>query len=209
MYLIHRDGTLLSHRKLKRGEHYRARPGAFGEQERAEEELRQGESERLEYKPFITRGHEKEQELIRTIVAFSNTFGGRIYVGVTDDGTPEGEAQLRKIGKANEETSLSSMIWFLKKLSREKITPVPDVEVRPATAFGHPIVVIAVRAGEDAPYFTADYDVYVRSGATNRKPNPQTELPSVVQRARERSDRRVQQERVDALDASSYQKGDD
>lgn len=53
VYLIHRDGTLLSHRRLKRGEHHSARPGEFVLQERAERELRQGEGERVEYKPFI------------------------------------------------------------------------------------------------------------------------------------------------------------
>jgi hypothetical protein len=209
VYLVHRDGTLLSHRKLKRGEHYRPRPGDFAAQDRTEEELRQGENERVEYKPFIVREHKKEQELIETVIAFSNTFGGRIYVGVEDDGTLEGEAQLRKIGKADEKKSLSLMVSQIKKLIRERITPVPDIDVSPAVVFGHPIVVVAVPAGENAPYCTFDNDVYVRRGASNRKPNPLTELPLVVERARERRDRRMRQEQIDGLDASSYQKGDD
>jgi hypothetical protein len=209
VYLVHRDGTLLSSHRLTRGEHYHARPGDFALRERAEEEVRQGEGERVEYKPFISAENGKEHELIRTVVAFSNTFGGRLYVGVEDDGTPQGEVQLRKIGRANEETALASVVRQIGKLIREKIKPVPDATVTPITVFGSPIVVVDVLPGEDAPYSTFENDVFIRRGATNRKPDPRTELPWVVDRARERRERRQRQEHLDAMDASSYQKGDD
>jgi hypothetical protein len=209
VYLVHQDGTLLSYQRLARGEHYSARPGDSGVRERAEEDLRQGEGERVEYKPFIKERDAKENEVIRSVVAFSNSFGGRVYVGVTDDGMPEGEAQLRAIGKTNEEQALSSMVRHIQTLIREKIKPVPDVDVSPITVFGSPIVVVDVPPGEEAPYSTFENDVFIRKGATNRKPDPQTELPSVVERARERRERRHRQEYRDALDASSYQKGDD
>lgn len=209
VYLVHRDGTLLSHRRLMRGEHYSARPGDFVMREHAEEELRQGEGERVEYKPFIEAGNSKEDQLIRTVVAFSNTFGGRVYVGVEDDGTPQGEAQLRRIGKAAEEPALASMVRQIERLVRNKIQPVPDVHVAPITVFGSPVVVVDVVAGEDAPYSTFQNDVFIRRGASNRKPDPQTELPSVIKRAQERRERRTRQEYDDAMSASSYQKGDD
>jgi predicted HTH transcriptional regulator len=101
------------------------------------------------------------------------------------------------------------MVWRIEKLVREKIKPVPDVRVTPIPVFGSPIVVVDVLAGEEAPYSTFENDVFVRRGATNRKPDPLTELPSVVERARERRERRLRQEHWDALDASSFQKGDD
>jgi hypothetical protein len=209
VYLIHRDGTLLSHRRMTRGEHYSARPRDFVLRERAEEELRQGEGERVEYKSFITPKNEKEKELIQTVVAFSNTFGGRIYVGVKDDGTPQGEVELRKVGKDNEEQALTLVVRRIENLVRETIKPVPDVEVSPITVAGSPVVVVDVLAGEDAPYSTFEHDVYVRKGASNRKPDPRSELPSIGERARERTERRVRQEQDDAMAASSYQKGDD
>lgn len=209
VYLIHRDGTLLSHRRLTRGEHYSARPGDFVLREIAEEELRQGEGERVEYKPFIEAKTSKEQELIQTIVAFSNTFGGRVYVGVKDDGAPQGETELRKVGKGNEEQALALVVRRIENLVRETIKPVPDVTVSPIAVAGSPVVVVDVLLGEDAPYSTFDHDVFIRKGATNRKPDPRTELPSIAERARERSERRRQQEHSDAMDASSYQKGDD
>lgn len=209
LYLIHRDGTLLSHHKLTRGGHYSARPGEFAVRERAEEEIRQGEGERVEYKPFIARGDRKEHEIIRTVVAFSNSFGGRIYIGVEDDGTPQGEGPLTSIGKASAERSLALIVERITKLVREKIKPVPDVHVSPTTVFGSPVIVVDILAGEDAPYSTFENDVFVRSGATNRKPDPRTELPSIIERAREQRERRERQERLDAWGASSYQKGDD
>jgi hypothetical protein len=209
VYLIHRDGTLLSHRRLTRGEHYSARPRDFVLRERAEEELRQGEGERVEYKPFIEAKTPKEQELTQTVVAFSNTFGGRMYVGVKDDGTPQGETELRKIGKSTEEQALARVVRRIENLVRETIKPVPDVTVSPIAVAGSPVVVVDVLAGEDAPYSTFDHDVYVRKGASNRKPDPRTELPSIAERARERTERRLRQEHEDAMAASSYQKGDD
>jgi len=177
VYLVHRDGTLLSHRTLTRGEHYGARPGDVALRERAEEELRQGENERVEYKPFIEAKNVKEHELVQTVVAFSNTFGGRLYVGVKDDGTPQGEVELRKVGKASEEQSLDSVVRQIGKLVRNEIKPVPSVDVNPITAFGSPVVVVDVSAGEDAPYSTLKNDMFVRKGASNCKPDPQTELP--------------------------------
>jgi hypothetical protein len=204
VYLVHCDGTLLSHRRVTRGEHYSARPGDFGLRERAEEELRQGEGERVEYKAFIVPKNEKEKELIETVVAFSNTFGGRIYVGVKDDGTPQGEAELRKVGKDNEEQALKLVARRIENLVRETIKPVPNVDVSPIAVAGSPVLMVDVLAGEDAPYSTFEHDVYVRKGATNRKPDPRSELPSIAERAR-----RLRQEREDAMAASSYQKGDD
>lgn len=208
VYLVHRDGTLLSHRRLTRGEHHSARPGEFSLRKRAEDEIRQGEGERVEYKPFIAAENGKEHELIRTIVAFSNTFGGRVYVGVEDDGTVQGEIQLKKMGRANEEQSITSMVKRIEKLIRARIKPVPDVSVSPVAVFGSPIIVVEVPAGEDAPYSTAENDMFIRRGATNRKPDPQTELPWIADRARDRRERRQQQEHMDAMDASAYSKSD-
>lgn len=205
VYLVHRDGTLLSHRKLRRGEHHRARPGEFALRELVEEELRRGEGERVEYKPFIASGDSKEGEVVRTVVAFANTHGGRVYIGVGDDGTPQGEGPLSSVGKANPEKALASAVKRLEWLVREKIKPVPEVTVSPVAVFGSPVVVVDVPAGEAAPYSTVQNDVFIRRGATTRKPDPQTELPSIGERARAREERRIQQERADALGHSSWE----
>ena len=44
--------------------------------------LRQGEQ--IEFKEYIKLGDKKETELVNVIVAFANTKGGTIYVGVDD-----------------------------------------------------------------------------------------------------------------------------
>lgn len=204
VYLVHRDGTLLSHRKLGRGEHHRPHPGDFALRELAEEELRRGEGERVEYKPFIAARNPKEQEVVRTVVAFANTYGGRLYIGVNDDGTPQGAAQLATIGKANTDDALDALVKRIERLVREAVKPVPEVTVSPVAVFGSPVVVVEVGAGEEAPYATAQNDMFIRRGATSRKPDPQTELPSVAERARAREERRVRQERDDAMAHSSW-----
>ena len=56
-------------------------------------DLAGGETDTVEFKPFMEPKNKKESEFIKTVVAFANTFGGRIYVGADDDGTLQGEAE--------------------------------------------------------------------------------------------------------------------
>ena len=60
-------------------------------------DLENGETDTIEYKPFIEPNTRKETEFVETVIAFANTLGGRIYVGVQDDGSPQGDAELRRI----------------------------------------------------------------------------------------------------------------
>lgn len=53
-------------------------------------ELQLGESEIREFKSFIVPWDKKEFELVKSAVAFANTDGGRIFVGIDDEGVPLG-----------------------------------------------------------------------------------------------------------------------
>jgi hypothetical protein len=84
LYLVHVSGELLASQTLT--QLYRS----FGEPEAQEEydqsnwqgELQKGENERREFKPFIAPMDKKESELVKTAVAFANTWPARSFVPV-------------------------------------------------------------------------------------------------------------------------------
>jgi len=186
VFLVHGDGTLLSTVYLTRGEHYKAHVGELSLEERAPAELSVGEGDQIEYKPYIEHGDNKEWEVIQTIVAFLNTGGGRLYLGVTDDGVPQPETILRKLGKGDTDQALTALTARVHELIRSRIKPVPRVLVQAVPVAGARVIAVDVPPGDDRPYATAKNDIYIRKGASNFKPDPRTELASLF-RKRNRS----------------------
>jgi hypothetical protein len=184
VYLVHEDDTLLNFFQLNRGQHLTARAGSLSVAERAEIDLRAGESDEVEYKPFIEPSDAKESQLVETIVAFANTRGGRLYVGVCDDGTPQEESHMRKAGKGAVQEASQLLMQRLRELGRDRIKPVPPLVVEQVRVFGKLVIVASVAAGVSRPYSTTSNDVFIRKGGSNMKPDPLTELPALYDRAR-------------------------
>jgi hypothetical protein len=178
LYLAHAGGELLSCQTLT--QLYRS----FGESEAQEEydqshwqdELQKGENERREFKPFIAPTDAKELEIVKTTVAFANTDGGTIFVGVDNEGVPIGVAQARKFFKS--EDPIDAQMTRLKALIRECTQPVPSIACKKASVGGQPIIVVEIEKSETI-CSTHDNRAYVRRGATNRLADPRTELPSL------------------------------
>lgn len=102
LFLVRPTGELASEVTLARaGEEFEATPGEPTPEEHAATDLRNGEGQQVEFKPFISPSDPKEEEVIRTIVALANTDGGRLYVGVRDTGVPEGEPALCRAARAD------------------------------------------------------------------------------------------------------------
>lgn len=177
LYLVRSSGELASHVVLhSAGEEFEAKPGRPTVEEQARSDLR-GEGQHVEFKPFIEPKHQKEHEVVKSIVAFSNTEGGRLYIGVTKDGVPEGDAALRRVAKADGEAGIKKLVDWVRSLAAEKVKPDPDLEVQVIRVSGEVVVLVSIAAGASPPYSTHANDVFIRSGATNRKPDPRTELP--------------------------------
>ena len=102
IYLVHREGDCIM------SVHLRHVYASFGHvpqdlivKSRAESDLEKGEGDQIEFKSFISPQDPKESEIVETVIAFANTSGGRIYVGVADrDASPLGFGELRKPSKA-------------------------------------------------------------------------------------------------------------
>lgn len=101
---------------------------------------------------------------LRTIVAFANSAGGRLAIGVDDDGTVVGVAD-----PLAEEERVTSLISD--RISPQLVPAVDLVTVGDAT-----ILVVDVPLSTRRPHFMADqgpeHGVYVRLGSTTRQADP-------------------------------------
>jgi len=142
---------------------------------RSRTDLAGGETDTVEFKPFMVQKDLKESEFVRTVIAFANTYGGRVYVGANDDGTVQANTEACRIFQCNVADALAQQVSRLKSLIREKVKPVPAIDIR-QIAFGADSVVVAeVQRGVNPPYATHQNQIYIRRGATTRAADP-TEL---------------------------------
>lgn len=140
----------------------------------------EGEGMRIEFKPFIdcergmgTKANKtKLRELITTVVAFANTQGGRIYIGIDDDCCVSGIAQeLEQWAKA--EVSEDAANRYRGALTRKiKDDLVGDVPVRVSYTLvdDAPVMIVDVAQSAAKPVMVrGDNILYVRAGASNRQ----------------------------------------
>lgn len=169
-----------------RWDHYSLRSNPLDAADQAARDLKRGETDEIEFKEFIHQADQKESEIVRTIVAFANSGGGRLYLGVRDDGTVQRTADLFAAAKPKEQGSIPEKILAdrVRTLAREKVKPVPVVDVEAVSVHDERIIVATVQAGTAGPYSTEANEVLIRSGATCRRPDPQTELPALYQALR-------------------------
>ncbi len=133
--------------------------------------LSQGEGRILERKRDLS----SLSPVLKTLVAFANTAGGTLLVGIEDDGTVAGLDGVR-----DQEERLANTI-------ADSIEPalLPDIEV--VSVDGHDLLMVRV-ARWPGPFFLRskgpEKGVYVRLGSTNRRADGQTlaELRLLTQR---------------------------
>lgn len=171
-YLVHRSGDCIT--QLHIGSMYRH----FGQVEQKESgldqaimELGRGENERVEYKPFFSPNHEKEMEFVETAIAFANTLGGTIYVGVRDrDGSPYGLSEVQKLFKG-ERNPVASQVARLQWLLTNKVKPIPPFNIEELRPWGEPVVVASIDRGRETPYSTHENQIFIRRASTNYRPD--------------------------------------
>jgi hypothetical protein len=152
------------------------------EEDRIRTELLSGENSTVEFKPFVEPKDLKEAELVKTIVAFSNTEGGRLYIGVDDSGTPQGASELKKASKRtdeNVEQHLKVLIDRLEQLIRTSVKPQPNYKCKVHDKEGRPVVIVEVKKGDQPPYANLQNEYFVRHGSSSMRPDP-NELRSLL-----------------------------
>jgi hypothetical protein len=182
-FLVHVDGTCLG--IIDRHQEGLELGGRQSVEEQACADIDGGENESVEFKPFINKGHEKGQEVLQSAVAFANKNGGRIYIGVLDNGSVCGEMALSQASKGSPEGAQVAQANHIEKLIRDGTKPVPVIHTCWVTISGAPVLVVEVeRSHHVVPVATHNNDIFVRKGSTNRKPETTTELPALMDRAR-------------------------
>ena len=120
-----------------------------------------GESKNIEYKVTLP---DKSEKYMKTIVAFANTQGGKLIVGV-DDKTHQ------IVGVEND--ILFQLMDGIANAISDSCAPqiIPDIE--PHTIEGKTVIVVSVEAGKNRPYYLKtkgkDNGTYIRMAGTSRQ----------------------------------------
>lgn len=97
----------------------------------------------------------RNEKLVKEVTAFANTFGGFVFLGVSDDKTIQGCSQW------NEERIVSVL--------RDCITPIPDFAIRKFDFEAGSIYVVRVEEGSRPPYITNTGSVFERVSSESVK----------------------------------------
>lgn len=123
---------------------------------------------------FVELKSEVVSDICKEIIAFANTKGGTLYIGVADDGTV--------IGIEN----VDNVTLQLNNKVRDSIKPDVTMFVRYETqiACGKQILAVTVQKGTDRPYYLADKGlkpsgVFVRNG-TSSDPATDTAIRKMI-----------------------------
>lgn len=191
IFLVGPNNTLYDYRRENRFQHT-AHPRILNPlrddttiSEVVQKSISCGEGQSIEFKPYINVSNEKAQELIKTVIAFANTSGGRILIGISDYCTILGiEKEIaltaHKSSSATDQV-LQDYIGGLRQKIAGALNRNIDIKIDLAIVEDHKVLVITIPEGTQKPYahFQTN-DIYVRRGANNVRPNPDTELPQIL-----------------------------
>lgn len=130
------------------------------------------ESDKVEYKQVLPKG----DKLARELIAFANSKGGRLIIGVADDG----ETILGVVPNQAVEEKVANIV-------SDCCTPRVPYSISYETLCEKTVLVVNVKAGNDTPYSLIGKEitegVYVRIGSTTRKANRE-ELARLLRKGR-------------------------
>ncbi|MHA1929015.1 MAG: AlbA family DNA-binding domain-containing protein [Candidatus Thorarchaeota archaeon] len=116
--------------------------------------IRNGESDKVEFKKTIEKGQHKE--FLETVVSFANTSGGVIFIGVSDNCNIDG-FDPDPTGRIEN--------WIA-----QHCDPPMNVTIKPHVKIGDmQIALVEVPEGTTKPYFLRDHGIYIRRNASDRK----------------------------------------
>ncbi len=130
-----------------------------------------GEDSRTQFK--LSQDLTNARSLAGEMVAFSNSRGGRILIGVDDSGSVIGlsHAEIRRINQLISNTATDCV--------RPSINP--ETEIIPYS--GHLVMVVTVAEGISKPYADNDGVIWVKSGADKRRVTSREEIQRMLQSA--------------------------
>jgi len=114
------------------------------------------EDECCELKSILTKDIKKE------IIAFANTNGGKIYIGINDDGSI--------VGLSNAEKDLEALTGMINEGIKPSLIEYTQISIKQLE--DHNIIVIDIQSAPNKPYYLADKGlkpsgVYLRHGSSS------------------------------------------
>lgn len=132
---------------------------------------------------LLSRGEDSQQQfktdmnnadaLAAEIVAFSNTAGGRIFIGVNDDGSVRG---LSGADVARLNQLISSVA---SQVVRPAVNPLTENVPHPAGT----VLVLSIAEGLNKPYMDKNGAIWVKNGSDKRRATSREELQRLFQQA--------------------------
>lgn len=129
------------------------------------EEMIRGESNKAEFKVMLPKNSEK---YTKTIVAYANTQGGKLFFGVDDE--------TREIVGVDEALLFQTMDSIANAVS-DSCEPQIVPEIEPYTIEGKTVIIVTVAPEPQRPYYLKykgkEKGTYIRVGATTRLASPE------------------------------------
>lgn len=130
-----------------------------------EDTMFSGETKNIEYKVTLP---EKSEKYMKTIIAFANSQGGKLIIGVDD--------KTCQITGVDNNTLFQQMDAIANAVSDSCMPQIiPDIE--PQTVDGKTVIVVTVEAGKNRPYYLKskgkENGTYVRVAGTSRQAFPE------------------------------------
>ena len=124
-----------------------------------------GESKNIEYKLTLP---DKSEKYIKTIVAFANSQGGKLIIGVDD--------KTHQIAGVDDDNLFQMMDGIANAVSDSCVPQIiPDIE--PQTIDGKTVIAVSVEAGKNRPYYLKskgkEDGTYIRVSGTSRQAYPE------------------------------------
>lgn len=131
--------------------------------------LSRGEDSRQQFKTDMNNA----DALAAEIVAFSNTAGGRIFIGVNDDGSVRGlsGADVARLNQLIGNVASQGVL--------PAVNPITENVLHPAGT----VLVLSIAEGVNKPYMDKNGAIWVKSGADKRRATSREELQRMFQQA--------------------------
>lgn len=131
--------------------------------------LSRGEDSRHQFKADINNA----DALAAEIVAFSNTAGGRIFIGVNDDGSVRGlsAADVARLNQLIANTASQNV--------RPAVNPLTENVLHPSGT----VLVVAIAEGVNKPYMDKNGAIWVKNGSDKRRATSREEIQRLFQQA--------------------------
>jgi len=127
------------------------------EEEDIEYWVSSGENDEVEFKLEI-ENDKTDKEFLETVCSFSNSYGGRIFIGIDNNGNVKGlnETQIERYKKKIPD--------LIRNWIEQQVQPkIAVTELREKK-----VIMVSITTGNNPPYNYKDHGIYIRAGSTDR-----------------------------------------